>query len=1496
MAEETDMLKQRVLRNHLAELNQTGAIAKPLKERGYLDPEGNATPLGSEFLVLSDAGLIGDDGNLTPDGELYSMNHRDSLDAPPEVYARREKLGLNQIDKESGEQGGFWSMLGDFVTEGVPRMAETAYNAILMEEPIHRPSLLDEINGTQPAPRGSATRTPEEQANAVAEHLTGGILASEPIAAGLLYGTEQLMAEIQGKTSEAYAAKQEWERHNAEITELKGAEMMQYMTGADEYMKARAALVERDGEKAVRKNEEFDRLAGNFILDPNNVLSLGAGKLATSATAAASRMTLNAEKLAMKAKVLRMGELAAKTERATLEAGTARSKTIATNAMERAKAFRDIGNEAQAIRYEATAVRLSERAAPALQRLQELSATEARLGEEIAAIAKKAGVAETIISANEKIAALKQVGPKAIGGLVESVGTGLVKTDELLSTLADRAGVTGLYQATRSLPGRLGAAATGAMTGFVPAVIPQALASGPLLQSIGNFTKILGKELIAERGSVPFWRRVANNSTISKTQRFLSHRADELTLGGRVPEIGARVAKGTVAAYPMNLALNVLADPDHDLSNAASSAFGPSLVFGGGMAGAGAIFKGSKTKMKEVRMADQINFMRNLTEDHLSGFSGMSTGAKRAVSTYGAAFPNLNWNFKHDGPNHYDPVTNTANINPTTNNPLRALVGHEVLHYVTIRNQMQPVIHAMLLGDSVTPGLVRNAVAEKSYLGPGPNYPETTPQTKPSRMRRLDTPERAKAHELLNSGDYPALTALFHSTDKIAPRNPAVALIKRRKKNGARLTNAEIRILENDAVYDGMAQALAHSTSGQGKVAREALSMLMAPHGQGQSPSSMARYIRDGATASEMWQQVAKELKQMEKRTDISTDKRNDNRENWTQQEINRKTKADPLADSIDKLIEKQSQDEDFANANNPEHGNIPIPAAEMTKGQKVTIDGEPMEVIEVVKARDSLGNNEVDYVVLKDGARFGKQVIDGGEVIYEERPKSQWDSGSYLPEKTSSPGILRNADGTLDPEFQKFHDAYQSRMDASGLDRLPIERVAEEYFNENTVDHLMSMVESGELSRMAGRTQAGRKINALIEATIPRVPILRDFFFRTGGAMEAGGRHVMGNGLLADGLRELPEARAMMRKLVRSSAGEAAMANGAVKVNDADGPGAKLPVAKGDPIIDAFHSILEVDDNGNPMKDAQGNHIALSRAKDQARQTAGFVITEAQTRRVQNGYLPGEGEMKKMDDGSWYGDFLDKPLIDALAAKGILNSKQIAIIRNISAATKSGVGHRFLITNHPALIKSHKGKIRYDSIAATLRESVPLGFRVTQKGNIVVQLMSVTQLDSNITTRAASKRGKALYDGNTEAIKQDISAMMDLHKSNVKTDKYYQDKYGPKWQEYQQFINTVFGLMTKEQRDVNPMFLSDGVTSAKDHVYRTYRLDRISKAIKMDGTPMPFGYTHVKANYLPEGVTEKAGVSGQNAISDARPDNVIKGGDGRPWPFDVMVDEVGNN
>lgn len=1495
-----DEAKQGLMRAHTADRAKTGA-QDPMDyvALGYLTPDGQATPFGDEFVAMVQGGLLEKDGTPTKEGEAYRMTHSESLEAPLEIYRLREERGLNQAEKDAApDDGGFMGMLGKFATVGVPRLAETFWNSyaapgIEYAAVIPR-KIIEKVTGDTPTlPR--TKQTFDEKVNAISENITGGILASEGLASGAKYhaelaaadpgaymqavgdflpgvsdliravhGDEAVTENIRMKADEAFAAKQRWERHNAEVAELKGAEMMNWLTDSDQWMQSRAALVAQHGEAAVKKNEEVDRLTGTFVLDPNNIASVGVGKMISGAVGSASRIALGAEKLALRSKVLQMGHAAAVAERTTLEAGATRAAAISKGAADRAAAFRAVGNEAQAVRYDNLVTKLEEKAGGLVSRVDELAATEAKLTGEIEKIGAKAGVADAIVRTTERARAIRQMPAAAFGEVSERIGTGLVKMDDFLADAAERVGITGVYKSMHSLPMRVGTMASSAVLGPVAsaaAIGSQIMASGPFLQSIGNFSKVLGKELVMERGSVPFWRRVANNSTITKTQRFLAHRMDEATLGGMATYVARPVITGTAHAYPMNLAFEVLQNPEQDFGSASEHAFGPSLVFGGGTAGAGAIFKGSKQRLKEVRIADELNFTRNLDDGNKAGYNGISRGARRVVSTYAAAFPNLNWDFGHAGSSHYDATTNTARINPAGGNPLRALIGHEVMHYVTIRNQMEPVIHSMLLGDAETPGLLRHVEA-----------PDTTePTLSRARMRRLDTPERARAHELLNSGEFKALSALFHSTDKIAPRNPNIHLIKIRRKNGARLTNAEIRILELDKSYDGMAQALAHAGTKAGKIAKEALSMLMAPHGQGQAPSSMARYLGADVTPSELWQRVTAELKQLEFKRDPEKDKRNDNRE-WTASEIKSHLANKPKANTTGEKaaeVKRMAQEADFADANNPEHGNAPFYAEELFKGQEVTIAGVRVKVKEVVKARDSMGNDEVDHVILDGGERFGEQLLEGGHVIFADRDVTDSSGNHYLPDPTDAKGLLRAADGTLDPDFQRFRDEYDARMDAAGLERVSLPKIAEEYFNEVTVDHLLEMTDSGELSRMAGRTQSGRHIRAFIAATIPRSTILKDFFFRSGGVMEAGGRRVMGNGLLADGLRELPEAKAMMRNMVRKSAGEAVFQQPGAKGDRNDRTGVPLTVQKGDPIIDSFHAILQTDANGVPIKDAQGNHVALSRATDEARSSAGHIVTEAQTQRVQGGYLPQEGEMRANGDGTWSGAYIDRPLIDALAAKGILNAKQIAIMRNISTATKGGQGIRYLLTNHPATMKGRGGKVNYATLGATLRETVPVGFGITKDGNILVHLMSVHQLDANIQKRAASKRGRSLYNGNTEIIKQDVAAMMDLHRENTKTDKFYQDKYGAKWQEHQQFINTVFGLMTKAQAEVNPMFRQDNINSPKEHVYRTYRLDRISKATKMDGTPMPFGYEKVKVNFLPDGVVDPKDGGGKTSGMD---------------------------
>jgi hypothetical protein len=65
-----------------------------------------------------------------------------------------------------------------------------------------------------------------------------------------------------------------------------------------------------------------------------------------------------------------------------------------------------------------------------------------------------------------------------------------------------------------------------------------------------------------------------------------------------------------------------------------------------------------------------------------------------------------------------------------------------------------------------------------------------------------------------------------------------------------------------------------------------------------------------------------------------------------------------------------------------------------------------------------------------------------------------------------------------------------------------------------------------------------------------------------------------------------------------------------------------------------------------------------------------------------------------------------------------------------------------------------------------------------------------------------------------------------------------------------------MFGLLNqKEQAVLNPMLLEDGIKS-KDNVYRTYRADRVSKAVPMapeEYAAMPFSYEAVSQVRMPE-------------------------------------------
>jgi hypothetical protein len=256
-------------------------------------------------------------------------------------------------------------------------------------------------------------------------------------------------------------------------------------------------------------------------------------------------------------------------------------------------------------------------------------------------------------------------------------------------------------------------------------------------------------------------------------------------------------------------------------------------------------------------------------------------------------------------------------------------------------------------------------------------------------------------------------------------------------------------------------------------------------------------------------------------------------------------------------------------------------------------------------------------------------------------------------------------------------------------------------------------------------------------------------------------------------------------------------------------------------------------------------------------RAMAGLTAVEAMRKRRESNYIPEKGEAYVDDDGELQPGWLSDAVLTEMFAKHKFNNEQKRMIRQTNRLIKQGDGQRMVMINFPATTRLRSGKVVYAPQKAAIRDAVPVAMTISKDGNILYGLMSVTKLQENIQKRSQSKRGKQLYSGNIDLILRDTQAMMDFHKKGEDSINYFNEKYGAvEGDKRKKFINTMFGLLNqKEQAVLNPMLLEDGIKS-KDNVYRTYRADRVSKAVPMapeEYAAMPFSYEAVSQVRMPE-------------------------------------------
>ena len=399
--------------------------------------------------------------------------------------------------------------------------------------------------------------------------------------------------------------------------------------------------------------------------------------------------------------------------------------------------------------------------------------------------------------------------------------------------------------------------------------------------------------------------------------------------------------------------------------------------------------------------------------------------------------------------------------------------------------------------------------------------------------------------------------------------------------------------------------------------------------------------------------------------------------------------------------------------------------------------------------------------------------------------------------------GLVRNTDGSLDPEFKQFWDEYNSRLDAQGLPKIDINDAAIEYFTDNGAQTLFEDVLGGGLYKASQKTPLRRSIESVFKSTMAATPIVKSLHFKLGGATDNLGRMVDGSGLLAKGMKELPEVKAMIRNMYRESAG--------------------LPKQATKPQI---------------IKDAP--------SQDPKHYKGGEIIRKANEEAVQGGTPLPDNVLNPDANGNGVGYLTDNVAKKLEEAKVIADGdySEIVAINGIMGTPVS-----YLLTNKPEF-EGRSVQVK----GITSNNIVPINWEL-KNGRLYLVGMDMVQLKLNIAKAAKSSIAKKLGMKYADIL-NDIDSSALLHAKNQTTDAYFQSKDPKNWERRKNFINSVQGLLTESQKKTNPLFDKRNLNKTSG-IYRTFAWDRLGDKIQMTGeVAVPYGqnsYYSLRDNLMPQ-------------------------------------------
>jgi hypothetical protein len=459
----------------------------------------------------------------------------------------------------------------------------------------------------------------------------------------------------------------------------------------------------------------------------------------------------------------------------------------------------------------------------------------------------------------------------------------------------------------------------------------------------------------------------------------------------------------------------------------------------------------------------------------------------------------------------------------------------------------------------------------------------------------------------------------------------------------------------------------------------------------------------------------------------------------------------------------------------------------------------------------NTTGNNKFDPVSNKavvnvnDKVGFLKEVAmhEAGHMIQHVWQKDSAIVARMLGDDTQ-PGLVRNPDGTLDPEFKAWADEYNNLREQNDMTPAALDELAVEYYTDQGVQTLLEDTLKGNLYKESRKTPLRRAVEGSFRTLFNATPIVKNLHFKMGGATDAGGRMVMGTGLLADGFRELPEVKAMVRQMYRETAGK--------------------------PKAERVQKVVDVKSD-NPK------HYQATSVLDQVNKQI-----------VERGEKLPNGVLIPDKNGNGEGILTDDHL-KALEEAGVIDDgefgKALLLQSEIEVPTKHGT----LLVNKPI----EQG--RSEQFGGLTENYVVPTKWILKKGRLYLESMDLRQLDKNVDRAVKNKIAKEL-NLTRKKIYEDIEKSVEIQNKGQSTDAYYESVDPKNWQRRKNFINSVLGQQTTRQLGVNPMMknVSPDLVSG---IYRTFAFDRLQSAIKTTGdVVIPFGptsYYSLRDNLLPQ-------------------------------------------